>query len=381
MRRGRRDEALKAWRRITQTRPASAEAWADLAAIYRRWEMSAEALDALGKAADLAPKDVARRRAFAEAAAAMGRFDAAVRAWEQVVELAVAQTTRDEAWTRVIDLYAARDRMTELRERYRTLWDRDRGSVQLTRRLGAVLERLAESDVPEGAAKVYEEFLKRHPKHPEMMRRLARVYPTRGLSERSIALYRELTTLDAPNARAYLRELVGLYLDLGRAPQAVSAAKRLTALYPLDASAHAELARVYEGLARYADAAASLKRALSLRSDDAELIETLSRVYEASGDLDALTALHRRVLRSSSRADACRESARRLITLTYGTKDFVALERLLLQHRDRNRRNFAAWQALAEYYRAAERPVEVLPLYERALDAVPASERAAVLTR
>jgi tetratricopeptide (TPR) repeat protein len=375
-RRGRADEAKAAWRAMAGTRPTAPDAWTELAEVFRQHGMMDDALAAGLEAVKLAPKSAERLRDLARLYVEMKRPAAAAAAWEKFAEAADSDAKRDEAWEQILTIYSSTDRLETLLEEYRLRAAKNPGDIRMGHRLGMIMERLGDVD---GAQALYERYLADHPDDRACLLSLARLYRHEEEKQKAAPVYEKLVELDRLNARTYLTELIACYLDAGRPEDALKSAKRLAQAYPLDASAHVELARVLESLGRYEEAVAALMQATKLRPDDYSLVQSLARVYEASGDLERLIELHRQAARSSANAFAYLDSVRSLVDLTYGTPGFKSLEPSLVQRLAQNRRELAYWRALAEFYLADERPDAVKQLYRDAVDAVGANERGEAL--
>lgn len=338
---GDKDRALATWKRIEIVVPNRAQALHALGEVYLEHDLSAEALAALQKAADLDPKNQGCQRSLALA-------------HERMTSTASDQQTRSTQQKRALELWesllhderSSPQLKREARQRIVTVW-RQEGGVE--RRLRSLSRRFQKSppDLEAGrllgeaqlklrqypaAERTFAEVVRRAPGDVESLVRLERALTLQQKRRRALEVLQKLVRADPKRAREYYQRMVRLAAELYEDGLAIQYALQAVALSPDDAEGYRKLGELYLRRQQTADAAAAFRNAIRKNDRLFSVHFELAQVLIDEGQVEEADQLLRHVVRSSP-DDALVTQAARLsmqVNVTRGRLETLEQELLPL---------------------------------------------------
>lgn len=294
-------DALEHYDRAIEQCPAGSSWWLRKAYVLERLGRDREVEEALLQAAHLAPVRPAVRHQLGRFYLRRGSREQSSAAYRRLLELSGPSRlpkVLDELW-QVQPSYAAIEPAVPRNAAARRglagfLFDQgDTENALRELRVAFALDPTPESALIHlqslsarrqhaAAMEAGREYLHRFGDRPGLSRHLAQIYLDLGRAEQAIPIYEDLLSRQPAATDLYLR-LSRLYHRVDRAPEAARALRRGLELQPYDAELHAALARALTALNLPEEALRSFKQAIALNPEDAGSRYLLGTLYRDLG--------------------------------------------------------------------------------------------------
>ena len=336
---GDKAKALATWRRIRSVGADRAQSLLVLGEVYLNHDLIKEALETLGEAAKLDPKQWRLKKAYAigleraggnatSADVRRGYLDSALQIWELIL--------RDQG--------SPPDAQREARQHLVTLWTL-RG--QLNQRVSGLAKRFNAKPPDIEAGRLVAEAAVRTRRYADAeraLRKLTELVPadTSALIELervlvlehklgdAIVVLERLVKLEPKRAREHYQRMAEYAAELYRDDDAIGYAARAVELSPDDAAGHEKLGRMYrrrqqndKAILEFRQAIVKNERAFAVHLELAELLM-------GQGELDEADRLLRRVVRACPDDELVVRAARLAVQLNLGRGTLESFEREVL---------------------------------------------------
>ena len=359
LRQGKRDEAIAAWKRLTEDDPADTFAQIELAEIYEDNRMWDEAVAAYTQIADLSDNDPYRKcralRSIGRAQLQREAYPEAIVAFEQAMDLvAPGNWLFEDLKTRLVNVYQDLGDLEGLVTYVNEKLAMSPGDMEFRDLLAETYTRMTRF---EEAEKEHRLILERDPTRTSTHERLIALYERLERVEDVIQTYESLIGHYA-NEPDYIRRLGEVHLREGNADAAVQVWQRIVDETPT-AGQHAQLAGWLEANEFTDKAVAAYEAALALKTDK-EWTFRLAGLKHAQGEEDSARTLWTSVLHEESTAAERAEVASVLETFDY----FAAAEPLLTQAHAQEAENLEVAYSLARNLVHQDKVDQAVPLFE-----------------
>jgi len=359
LRQGKRDEAINAWKRLTEDNPGDTFAWLELAEIYEDNRMWAEAVATYGKLAELADRDPYQRcralRAAGRAHIQLEAYPEAIATFEQALDLvAPGNWLFEDLKLRLVNVYQDLGDLEGLVTYLNEKLAQNPGDTEFRDLLAETFTRMAKFDEAEAEHK---RILERDPSRVATYEHLIALYERMERFDGVVAQFNALIER-YPTEPDYLRRLGEVHLRNDAPDQAKAAWRRILDETPT-AGQHAQLAEWLEMHEFAAEAMAEYEAALAL-TPNKEWTFRLATLKHTNGEEVAARGLWTSVLTNESAAAERAEVASILETFDYKE----AAEPILVHANSQEPDNLEIAHALAKNLMAQEKFEEALPIYE-----------------
>ncbi|TXD36826.1 tetratricopeptide repeat protein [Lujinxingia vulgaris] len=287
--RGERQRAIETWQRLPESRLGRIEGLARMGEVMVDRGLTDLGVGAYLRALDAAPENVAVRRGLANALERARRWDEAAEAWAQVYAQADREQWKQEARTRIVELYRRQQTLRAQMQTWAAALKTD-ADVQAGFFLAEAHLRLREFD--EGAQVIEEVIASLAPDAPEMVSALTlleRAHVQAGEYARAIDALERLAELRPELAADLLARMSEYALESSSEAQAVDFAVRSLEVNPDDARAQARVAGIYEEAGELEEAVRHYRAATEIDPQAFDLKLALGRALialerDAEGD-------------------------------------------------------------------------------------------------
>jgi tetratricopeptide (TPR) repeat protein/HEAT repeat protein len=327
---GKKRKAIETWRRLLRVIPKRHAAYAKLAEVYGSHEMTKEASDLYRKAIRLKPKHIPYQRAHALLLERKKRTTEALKAWDKVWKLAMAQnkgTFQREARSHIIDVLR---RSYQLRTRIR-IFKMDFNGAHPKLEAGFLLaEAHLKLGQLEKATQTYKRLLKLDKDNIEAMTALKAVYEKQRRLAEAVTLLKRLAKLQPHAAKEHYQHIAELLLQLYKDKEALFYAKKAVNLGRQDASSYQRLGWLYEKKEDYKEAMKAYAKAIKLSPHRFQAHFALARLLTQHGRHAEADKLYRQVVRSAKTPERIRKAFRLGVDLAGYLGSLQALEKEIL---------------------------------------------------
>lgn len=146
-----------------------------------------------------------------------------------------------------------------------------------------------------GAANAYNEILKRHPDHPDVLHLLGLLLAEAGRPDRALDFLRKANEL-RPNDEAFCLSLGEVYRQAGALREALDALSRAATLNPNLAEAWVSLGNTLSETGQFEDAIQVFREALEIRPDSPKLLMALADALLVQDRLDDAAEAYKHLL-------------------------------------------------------------------------------------
>lgn len=279
------DEAIEAWKKISELDPDDIFARIELADLFREQELFEQAI-AQHEAIIQLKKDEPYRvclsqREIGNIHEAKGDFEKAIQQYDEALSLtAPGNWLRKDLQHRIIGIFAADSNWEGLIEYYQKKLEATPNEPEL---IGLLAAAYIENQQIEEGMKTYRKGLELAPTDANLRLNLIASLRTAEKYELAAAEYEVLSEQDPDDFGIY-RELGELYLQIGNQDKAKSVYQKMIERDPKNPSTHLILAEIYAGHEWIEDAVAQYEKAISLAPKNLDFIEYFGDFYFRQGD-------------------------------------------------------------------------------------------------
>jgi tetratricopeptide (TPR) repeat protein len=361
MRQGKKDEAVAAWKRLTEQNPDDLYAHLELAEIYEDNRMLDEALGVYTRIAELSENDPYQRcralRAIGGCRAQQEKYPEAIASYEQALELvAPGNWLFEDLKLRLVTVYQDTGDLAGLATYLTEKLAQSPADTEFRDLLAETYTRMGKLDEAEAE---YRSILERDPQRAGAYEDLIDLYARRQQTDKVVEIYRKLIEL-FPSDTDYLRRLGEVHLRAGQIDAAKATWQEVVGPEPTG-RAYADLAGWYEEYDFAEDAMAAYEKALALERNR-EWVLRLAALKHAAGQDEVAVQLWQSLVEGEGRTAAdYAEIASILETHNY----FEESEPLLRKAMELEPDNLEHAMALAKNLVRQERHEEAVPVYEQ----------------
>jgi tetratricopeptide (TPR) repeat protein len=284
---GDRERAISTWRGMVGSESLATSAnYARLSEVLLRRKnrygepvFLEEALDAMKKAVELAPEDFHLRKRYAEMLLEAGRYEAALKGFDEAAKLAPSELLRMKMEDEVLEIY---ERQGVLEERIRELESKRDDDYRRYVKLARMYVRMNDLD---RTMRNLQKALELAPDKAYLLGWQAELYRRMGRLMEAIQVNNRLIKLDKANAREYYITIARLKDQLNRREEARAAMNQAIALNPRDSEGYRLLAEMESRWGNDEAAVELLKKAMKLEGDSPELHGLLANIYRKGSKL------------------------------------------------------------------------------------------------
>jgi tetratricopeptide (TPR) repeat protein/HEAT repeat protein len=327
---GKKRKAIETWRRLLRVIPKRHAAYAKLAEVYGSHEMTKEANSLYLKAIRLKPKHIPYQRAHALLLERKKRTTEALKAWDRVWKLAMAQSkgaAQREARSHIIDVL---HRSYQLRTRIRIFRMDFQGASPKLEAGFLLAEAQLKLGQLEKAAQTYKRLLELHKDDVEAMTALEAVYRRQRRLAEAVTLLKRLAQIQPHAAKDYYQRIADLQLQLYNDKEALLYAHKAVDLGRQDASSYQRLGWLYEKKEDYKGAMKAYAKAIKLSPHRFSAHFALARLLTQHGRHAEADKLYRRVIRTAKTPEVIRKAFRLGADLAGYLGSLQALEKEIL---------------------------------------------------
>jgi tetratricopeptide (TPR) repeat protein len=287
---GRLDEAERLYREVLAAEPHNAQAWDLLGVAADKRGQHADALESIGRAIELDPRQAAFHMHRAAASAALGRVDQAITAYREALGV---RPDLVEARFGLGNLYMAQGLAQEAQEAFEIVVRSRPDIAEAHHNLAGAL--IAQGQ-PERAEAELQTALRLKPTLAEGHLALANLRRNAGRLEEAIAGYREVLRLH-PKSLDALNSLAVSLRAAGRLDEAADSARRAVEAGPTSADAHSNMGLILHEQKRLGEAIACYREALRLQPAMCAVHNALGAALESQGDHQGALQCYREAMR------------------------------------------------------------------------------------
>ena len=284
-RRDRVDEAIQAWKKISELDPDDIFARIELSDLFREQELYGQAIAQHEAIIQLKKNDAYRvclsRREIGNIHEVKGDYQDAVKSFDAALALtSPGNWLRKDLQHRVIGIFAADSNWEGLIEYYQGKLEATPNEPEL---LGLLAAAYIENQQLEEGISTYRKGLELAPTDANLRLNLIASLRNAEKFEDAAAEYEVLSKQDPDDFGIY-RELGELYLQLENQDKAKAVYQKMVDRDPNNASTHLILAEIYAGHEWIEDAAAQYEKAISLAPNNLDYIEYFGDFYLRQGN-------------------------------------------------------------------------------------------------
>jgi tetratricopeptide (TPR) repeat protein len=240
---GDKDEALKIWLSVLDDQTSTANDYAEVASILRVNQFLPESSDLLKKAIEKEPENFEHHFALAKICMQQEKFEEALQDYELLAGQDDNQYLKEKGEKGRLDAYSEMGVLEEKQQEWENKLLANPDSVDQLTRLARLYERAGQR---EQAIELYERRKDIDPGNPQYLRTLASLYKSSKQMDEAIELLNRLVEIDKNRARAYLKDLLDIYLAVDMRDEAIDKAEQIVDLAVSDPEARLDLAQVYQ---------------------------------------------------------------------------------------------------------------------------------------
>ncbi|MDE0638040.1 MAG: tetratricopeptide repeat protein [Candidatus Poribacteria bacterium] len=279
------DDAIKAWKKISELDPQNVFARIELADLFREKELYPQAIAQHQAIIDTKKDDPYRRclslREIGKIHEDTGEYEKAREHYDKALSLtATGNWLRKDLQHRIIAIYAADANWKDLITYYQDKLKANPNDPEL---LGLLAAAYIENQQLEEGTDTYKKGLELAPTDTGLRLSLITALRNAEKFEDAAAEYESLSEQQPDNFGIY-RELGKLYLQLENEDKAKAVYQRMIDQDPQNASTHLTLAEIYTGHEWMEDAAAAYQQAISLAPQNLDYIEYFGEFYFRQGN-------------------------------------------------------------------------------------------------
>ena len=283
--RDRVDEAISAWRKISELDPQNIFARIELAELFREQELYAQAIEQHEAILQLKTDDPYRvclsRREIGNIYEEKGEYEDAIQSYEAALALtAPGNWLRKDLQHRIIGIYAADGNWEGLITHYQGKLETTPNDPELIGFLAAAY--IENQQLDEGIA-AYQKGLALAPTDTGLRLNLIAAFRHAESFEDAAAAYESLSK-QQPDDFGIYRELGELYLQLEDEDKAKAAYQRMLNRAPDNAATYLTLAEIYASHEWIDDAVAAYQNVMSLAPDNLDYIQYFGEFYFRQGN-------------------------------------------------------------------------------------------------
>ena len=279
------DDAIKAWKKISELDPDDIFARIELADLFREQELFEQAIAQHEEIIQLKKDEPYRvclsRREIGNIHEAKGDFEKAIQLYDDALTLtAPGNWLRKDLQHRIIGIFAADSNWEGLIEYYQGKLEATPNEPEL---IGLLAAAYIENQQLEEGMKTYRKGLELAPTDAALRLNLIASLRNAEKYADAAAEYEVLSEQDPDDFGIY-RELGELYLQIGNQDKAKSIYQKMIDRDPKNPSTHLILAEIYAGHEWVEDAIAQYEKAISLAPKNLDFIEYFGDFYFRQGD-------------------------------------------------------------------------------------------------
>ena len=279
------DEAIQAWKKISELDPDDIFARIELADLFREQELFDQAIAQHEAIIQLKKDEPYRvclsRREIGNIHEAKGDFEKAIQHYDEALSLtAPGNWLRKDLQHRIIGIFAADSNWEALIEYYQKKLEATPNEPEL---IGLLAAAYIENQQIEEGMKTYRKGLELAPTDANLRLNLIASLRNAEKYELAAAEYEVLSEQDPDDFGIY-RELGELYLEIGDQDKAKSVYQKMIERDPKNPSTHLILAEIYAGHEWIEDAVTQYEKAISLAPKNLDFIEYFGDFYFRQGD-------------------------------------------------------------------------------------------------
>ena len=304
-RRDRVDEAVQAWKKISELDPQDIFARIELADLFREQELYEQAIAQHEAIIEIKKDDPYRiclsRREIGNIHESNGDYEDAVKSFDAALALtAPGNWLRKDLQHRIIGIFAADSNWEGLIEYYQGKLEATPNESEL---IGLLAAAYIENQQLEDGISTYRKGLELAPTDKNLRLNLIASLRNAEKFEEAAAEYEVLSEQDPDDFGIY-RELGELYLQLGDKGKAKTVYQKMIDRDPNSAGTHLILAEIYAGHEWMDDAATQYEKAIALTPNNLDYIEYFGDFYLRQGNREkALETWNRMVAGDKSIAE------------------------------------------------------------------------------
>ncbi len=279
------DEAIQAWKKITELDPDDIFARIDIADLFREQELFSQAISQYEAIIKLREDDIYRiclsHREIGIIQEVKGDFQAAIKSFDTALSLtAPGNWLRKDLQHRIIGIFAADGNWEDLIKFYQDKLDATPNEPELFGLLAAAY--IENQQIDEGIS-TYRKGIDLAPTDTNL--RLNLIATLRNIEKfQDAAAEYEVLSEQSPDDFGIYRELGELYLQIGNPDKATTVYQRMIDRSPNNPATHIILAEIYTGHEWIDDAVAQYEKAISLAPNNLDYIEYYGDFYFRQGN-------------------------------------------------------------------------------------------------
>lgn len=360
LRRGERDLAIAAWKRLIESDKADDFAYIELAEVYQDHRMWQESIEVLNRLVEIAEGNPYRQcwalRAMGDAQSRLERYAEAIATYEKALGLAApGNWLFEDVKQRLVSVYQDLGDLQGLVDYLHARISATPSDIEFRDLLAETYRRMEKPDLAETEWKT---ILERAPKRTDVYEKLIDLFEASNQPDKVQETYGLLIEL-MPGEPDYLRRLGEVQLKGGHAAEAKATWQRVLGQDP-SAAQYALLGEWYESYDFPDDAITAYEQALATQRDK-EWVFRVAALRHEKGEKDQALALWQSVLTDRSTASDYAEVASLL--LQFG--EVQPAEPLLRKAMDLEPDNLEHAAALARFLTQQGRHEEAVPVFTR----------------
>jgi tetratricopeptide (TPR) repeat protein len=294
------EEAIAAWRKMTEGNQRTATNVARLAEVFAQFGYVEQALPEIAAACELDPKDFSLQLKAAELQLRGEAFAAALDSLARADKLAQNDEEHEAVLTQQIKTFTLQDKLADMARQLTEETSRGAAAHQQWFLLARYCEALHE--FPE-ASKAIQEALKLQPDDIRSLAAAGRIAEQSGDLKQSADLNRKLAVVDRRGRTEYLQHVARLETQLGRIDEALAAGRDLIAASPGNVETYQFFADMCFRLNRADDGLTALRRATRVNPNEPALLLSLAAALAGQFRTDEAIELYWQTLEKQSQLD------------------------------------------------------------------------------
>jgi tetratricopeptide (TPR) repeat protein len=331
------DEALATWSAIAEGPRHTAVNVARLAEVYNSFGYLDAAVQQIADACQLDPADFALQLKAAEYHSRAGEFEKALAYIDAAANLADSQSARDAVITQRIDVFRSSRRLDDQID---ALWSSLHGDAGASADRWHLLARYCEADSRwADATQAVDQALQKDPNSLASLATAARIAELSGDYARAAESNRQLASIDRRSRGDYLMNVARLEAQMGRADEALQAARDLIVSAPGNTDHYEFYAQLCFQLGKSQEGIETLRKAVRINPSEPYLIMALGAALAQEFRTDEAIEVYWRAFERTDDLDDKTSLVMKLTDLHVQIGQFDRLlERLERERRDQDRR-------------------------------------------
>lgn len=216
----RKSDAIQAWNGIATGPRSNLENWARLGEVFSAFELSSEALEAMGKACELNPTPMHRLR-FSKLLRQGEQYEQAVQQAQLAMDAAEDQETLQAAWEAEIECFLAMGSLESEIQRAESSEAFDANSWHKLALMYAANNQL------DAACQAIDSALEFTPNSIDLLLTGSSINERNGETRKTLSMLQQLSRIDRPSRANYIPKIASLQMQLGQLEESLETAKEL----------------------------------------------------------------------------------------------------------------------------------------------------------